>query len=54
MTTVYDVTTFSATVSPYTDIGTVINEIIADIKAQQTSQTTRPGFVQRVSVAGEG
>ncbi|GAA1651555.1 hypothetical protein GCM10009806_20470 [Microbacterium flavum] len=45
MTTVYDVTTFSASVSPYTDIGTVINEIIADIKAQQTSQTTRPGAV---------
>lgn len=45
MPTVYDVTTFGASVSPYTDIGEVINEIIADIKAQQTTQTTRPGAV---------
>lgn len=45
MTTVYDVATFSASVSPYTDIGKVINEIITDIKTQQTSQTTRPGAV---------
>lgn len=44
--TVYDVTTWTgASVSPYTDIGQVINEIIADIKSQQTSQTTRPGAV---------
>jgi len=44
--TVYDVTTWAgATVSPYTDIGTVINQIIADIKANQTTQTTRPGAV---------
>ncbi len=44
--TVYDVTTWTgASVSPYTDIGQVINEIIADIKSQQTSQTTRPGGV---------
>lgn len=44
--TVYDVTTWTgASVSPYTDIGLVINEIIADIKSQQTSQTTRPGAV---------
>lgn len=44
-TTFYDVTTFKGSVSPYYDIGTVINEIIADIKAQQTTQTTRPGAV---------
>lgn len=44
-TTVYDVTTFSASVSAYTDIGQVINEIMADIHAQQSSQTTRPGAV---------
>ncbi|KRE76677.1 NosD domain-containing protein [Arthrobacter sp. Soil761] len=44
--TVYDVTTWSgATVSPYVDIGAVINQIIADIKANQTTQTTRPGAV---------
>lgn len=43
--TVYDVTTFPATVSPYVDIGQVINEIIADIKSLQTTQTTRPGAV---------
>lgn len=44
--TVYDVTTWTgASVSPYTDIGQVINEIIADIKSQQTTQTTRPGAV---------
>lgn len=42
---VYDVTTFPASVSPYTDIGRVINEIIADIKARQITQTTRPGAV---------
>jgi len=42
---VYDVTTFAATISPQTDIGQVINEIIADIKARQTSPTTRPGAV---------
>jgi inulin fructotransferase (DFA-I-forming) len=43
--TVYDVTTFPASVSPQTDIGQVINEIIADIHAQQTGQTARPGAV---------
>ncbi len=43
---VYDVTTWpGAPVSPYTDIGAVINSIIADIKANQTTQTTRPGGV---------
>ncbi len=44
-TTFYDVTTFKGSTSPYHDIGTVINEIIADIKAEQTTQTTRPGAV---------
>ncbi|MFF8844228.1 NosD domain-containing protein [Streptomyces sp. NPDC015127] len=44
--TVYDVTTWGgATVSPYVDIGAVINQIIADIKAKQSTQTTRPGAV---------
>ena len=43
--TFYDVTTFQGSISPYQDIGTVINEIIADIKATQTAQTTRPGAV---------
>ncbi|MBE8472132.1 NosD domain-containing protein [Streptomyces justiciae] len=43
--TVYDVTTFNGSVSPHTDIGKVINEIIADIKANQTTQNTRPGAV---------
>ena len=44
-TTFYDVTTFKGSTSPYHDIGTVINEIIADIKAEQTTQTPRPGAV---------
>lgn len=44
--TVYDVTTWpGATVSPYVDLGAVINQIIADIKVNQTTQTTRPGAV---------
>lgn len=44
--TVYDVTTWTgSTVSPYTDIGRVINDIIADIHSKQTTQTTRPGAV---------
>lgn len=44
--TVYDVTTWpGASVSPYVDIGKVMNEIIADIKATQNTQTTRPGAV---------
>ena len=41
----YDVTTFPASVSPATDIGQVINEIMADIHTSQNSQTTRPGAV---------
>jgi inulin fructotransferase (DFA-I-forming) len=44
-TTVYDVTTWPGSISPYTDIGRVINEIIADIKINQTTQTTKPGAV---------
>lgn len=43
--TVYDVTTFPASISPHTDIGQVINEIMADIRTQQSGQTTRPGAV---------
>jgi inulin fructotransferase (DFA-I-forming) len=43
--TVYDVTTFPASVSAYTDIGKVINEIMADIHTQQSSKTTRPGAI---------
>ena len=44
--TVYDVTTWpGASVSPYLDIGKVMNEIIADIKATQNTQTNRPGAV---------
>lgn len=44
---VYDVTTFTSPTgtSPYADVGRVMNEIIADIKANQTTQTTRPGAV---------
>lgn len=45
MTVVYDVTTFAGSVSPFTDVGKVINEIIANIKSQQTTQATRPGAV---------
>ncbi|MCF6525410.1 NosD domain-containing protein [Streptomyces sp. JJ36] len=44
--TVYDVTTWTgASVTPQVDIGTVINEIIADVKTRQTTQDTRPGAV---------
>lgn len=46
--TVYDVTDWvipGSSVTCYTDIGAVMNSIIADIKAQQTTQTTRPGAV---------
>lgn len=43
--TVYDVTTWPGSISPYTDVGRVINEIIADIKMNQTTQTTKPGAV---------
>ncbi|NTA13991.1 right-handed parallel beta-helix repeat-containing protein [Agrobacterium tumefaciens] len=39
----YDVTKFHGSVPASQDIGAVINEIIADIKAHQTSQTAKPG-----------
>ena len=45
--TVYDVTTWpGATVSAYTDIGLVINQIIADIKSQQTKYDGVSGPIQ--------
>ena len=50
MPTVYDVTTFGASVSPYTDIGKVINEIIADIKA--ALRTFGGGEARRVGFGG--
>jgi inulin fructotransferase (DFA-I-forming) len=43
--TVYDVTTFAASISATDDIGRVINEIIADIKTKQPSQASKPGAV---------
>ena len=44
--TVYDVTTWpGASVSPYVDIGKVMNEIITDIKATQNTQTTKPALL---------
>ena len=49
MTTVYDVTAWTIPGSPsttcYTDVGAVMNSIIADIHSQQTTATTRPGAV---------
>jgi inulin fructotransferase [DFA-I-forming] len=45
MQTVFDVTTFNGSVSPFQDIGKVINEILAQVKKEQTTQTTRPGAV---------
>lgn len=49
MTTVYDVTTWTVpgnpSATPYNDIGLIINSIIADIKAQQTNQASKPGAV---------
>ncbi|MFE0332266.1 NosD domain-containing protein [Streptomyces sp. NPDC058960] len=49
MSTVYDVTTWVIPGDPnttaYTDIGKIINSIIADVKAQQTSQSSKPGAV---------
>lgn len=47
MTTVYDVTDWTipgSSATCYTDIGAVINSIIADVKSQQTTQS-RPGAV---------
>ncbi|MFJ8816496.1 NosD domain-containing protein [Amycolatopsis thermoflava] len=47
--TVYDVTTWTHSTNPaitcFTDIGALINDIIADIKARQTSQASKPGAV---------
>lgn len=49
MTTVYDVTAWNIHGDPHTtadtDIGKIINSIIADIKSQQTDQSSRPGAV---------
>ncbi|WP_102160658.1 NosD domain-containing protein [Zhihengliuella halotolerans] len=49
MTTVYDVTTWSAPEDPSataaSDIGLIINSIIADIKSQQTNQASKPGAI---------
>ncbi|WP_335991320.1 NosD domain-containing protein [Glycomyces sp. MUSA5-2] len=47
--TIYDVTTWTVPGSPgttaYTDIGAVVNSIIADIKANQPNQASKPGAV---------
>lgn len=47
--TQYDVTTWTHTTNPnitcYTDVGAVINNIIADIKASQPNQASKPGAV---------
>jgi inulin fructotransferase (DFA-I-forming) len=47
--TVYDVTTWTHSTNPaitaYTDIGALINDIIADIKAKQPNQASKPGAV---------
>ncbi|MEV3938464.1 NosD domain-containing protein [Glycomyces sp. NPDC049804] len=47
--TIYDVTTWTIPGSPgttaYTDIGAVVNSIIADIKANQPAQAAKPGAV---------
>ncbi|MFG2054736.1 NosD domain-containing protein [Micromonospora sp. NPDC048930] len=49
MSTVYDVTTWTVPGNPavtcYTDVGAVINSIIADIKASQPNQASKPGAV---------
>ncbi|WP_295119657.1 NosD domain-containing protein [uncultured Leifsonia sp.] len=48
MNTVYDVTSWTipgSSVTCYDDIGAVINSMIADIKANQTSQASKPGAV---------
>ncbi|MCW6005978.1 hypothetical protein K1W54_15530 [Micromonospora sp. CPCC 205371] len=49
MPTVYDVTTWTVpgnpSVTAYTDIGVVINSIIADVKTQQPTQASKPGAV---------
>ncbi len=47
--TIYDVTTWTIPSSPnttaFTDIGAIINSIIADIKINQPSQASKPGAV---------
>lgn len=47
--TIYDVTTWTIPSSPsttaYTDIGAIVNSIIADIKANQPTQASKPGAV---------
>lgn len=43
--TVYDVTAFGGSISPYEDLGQVINEILDQVRADQATQTTRPGAV---------
>lgn len=47
--TIYDVTTWTIPGSPgttaFTDIGAVVNSIIADIKATQPNQASKPGAV---------
>ncbi|MBN9140941.1 MAG: right-handed parallel beta-helix repeat-containing protein [Micrococcales bacterium] len=47
--TIYDVTTWtipgSPSVTAFTDIGAIVNSIIADIKANQPSQASKPGAV---------
>lgn len=47
--TIYDVTTWTIPASPtttaFTDIGAVVNSIIADIKANQPDQSSKPGAV---------
>lgn len=49
MSTVYDVTAWTIpghpNVTAYTDIGAVMNSIIADVKAKQPSQASKPGAV---------
>lgn len=47
--TIYDVTTWtipgSPTTTAFTDIGAIVNSIIADIKTNQPSQASKPGAV---------
>ncbi|GAA4440737.1 hypothetical protein GCM10023148_47930 [Actinokineospora soli] len=49
MSTVYDVTTWTHTTNPaitcFTDIGALINNIIAHIKSQQPNQAAKPGAI---------
>lgn len=49
MSTLYDVTTWThstdSTITCYTDVGALINDIIADVKANQPDQSSKPGAV---------